>query len=218
MRQIRAIPDLRAFNQFLALAAAHHGQEFNAATLSRELGISQPTVKAWAGVVEASYVGLFLPPWHRNYGKRIVKTPKFYFTDSALVNLLTRQPNAAAALAGSLGGALLEGWIVAEAAKAYMARGRKPDIYFWRSHDGLEVDVLLVLDGRLYPVEAKLTATPSAGHVEPLRRFIRVAGGESADSGLIVCRTPQARMLPGGHTALPWGAFPQWLEERLGAR
>lgn len=217
VRQIRAIPDLRAFSQFLALAAAHHGQEFNAATLSRELGISQPTIKSWAGVMEASYVGLFLPPWFRNYGKRIVKTPKFYFADSALVMLLTRQPSAAAALAGPLGGAMLEGWIVSEAAKAFMAHGRKPEIYFWRSHDGLEVDLLLVLDGRLYPVEAKLTATPGAGHAEALARFIRAAGGESAETGLIVCRTRQARTLPGGHVALPWSAFPRWLEARLGA-
>lgn len=106
MRQIRNIPNLRVFNQFLNLAAARHGQEFHAADLSRELGITQPTVKSWGGVLETSYIAHFLPPWFRNYGKRVVKTPKFYFYDSALVNLLTRQPDPAAALAGPMGGAL----------------------------------------------------------------------------------------------------------------
>ncbi|MBI2315797.1 MAG: DUF4143 domain-containing protein [Betaproteobacteria bacterium] len=133
------------------------------------------------------------------------------------LHLLTRQPSAAAALAGPLAGAMLEGWIVSEAAKAFMAHGRKPEIYFWRSHDGLEVDLLLVLHGRLYPVEAKLTATPGAGHAEALVRFIRAAGGESAETVLIVCRARQARTLPGGHIALPWSAFPRWLEAHLGA-
>jgi hypothetical protein len=215
VRQIRNIPDLRTFNQFLGLAATRHGQEFHPADLARELGISQPTVKSWAGVLEASYLAYLLPPWFRNYGKRVVKSPKFYFFDSALVSLLTRQPDAAAALAGPMGGALLEGWVVTEAAKAFMALGRKPDLYYWRSHDGLEVDLLIVIDGKLQPVEIKLTATPAAGHVEPLNRFIAAAGDEAIGQGLLVCRTEKQLALPHGHLALPWHAFPAWLQARL---
>ena len=211
VRQIRNIPDLRSFTQFLNLAAARHGQEFHAADLARELGVSQPTVKSWGGVLEASYLAFFLPPWFRNYGKRVVKSAKFYFYDAALVSLLTRQPDATAALAGPLGGALLEGWVVTEAAKAFMARGRKPDLYFWRSHDGLEVDLLIVCGGKLLPVEVKLTATPSAGHVEPLNRFLSLAVDEAAGPGLLVCRTESQRSLPNGHLAVPWHEFPQRL-------
>jgi uncharacterized protein len=217
VRQIRNIPDLRVFNQFLNLAAARHGQEFHAADLSRELGITQPTVKSWGGVLEASYIAHFLPPWFRNYGKRVVKTPKFYFYDCALVNLLTRQPDANAALAGPMGGALLEGWVVTEAVKAFMALGRKPDLYFWRSHDGLEVDLLIVINGKLQPIEIKLTATPGAGHLAPIDRFIAAAGDEAYPQGVLVCRTENERALPHGHIALPWQAFPQWLRARLAA-
>lgn len=215
VRQIRNIPDLHAFNQFLGLAAARHGQIFHPADLARELGISQPTVKSWASVLEASYLAFFLPPWIRNYGKRIVKSAKFYFLDSALVTLLTRLPNATAALAGPMAGALLEGWIVTEAVKAFMAHGRKPELYFWRSHDGLEVDLLIVIDGRLQPIEIKLTATPSSGHVEPLNRFIAAAGQEASQQGLLVCRTEKQQPLPNGHLAVPWQAFPGWLNDRL---
>lgn len=215
VRQIRNIPDLRVFNQFLNLAAARHSQEFHPADLSRELGISQPTVKSWGGVLEASYVAHFLPPWFRNYGKRVVKTPKFYFYDSALVNLLTRQPDAASALAGPMGGALLEGWVVIEAVKVFMSLGRKPDLYFWRSHDGLEVDLLIVIDGRLHPVEIKMTATPGAGHVEPINRFRAVAGDELSNQGILVCQTKTERALPNGHIAMPWQLFPDWLGQRL---
>ncbi len=215
VRQIRNIPDLRGFSQFLALAATRHGQEFHPADLARELGITQPTVKSWAGVLAASYVAHFLPPWHRNYGKRVVKTPKLYFLDSALATLLTRQPDAAAALGGPMGGAFLEGWVVGEAAKAFMAAGRTPDLYFWRSHDGLEVDLLIVIEGKLQPVEIKLTATPTAAHVAPLNRFIAAAAGEAAVQGILVCRTERERPLPQGHLAMPWKSFPAWLRRKL---
>jgi len=215
VRQLRNIPDLHAFNQFLNLAAARHAQEFHPADLSRELGITQPTVKSWAGVLEASYVAHFLPPWFRNYGKRVVKTPKLYFFDAALVNLLTRQPDAAAALAGPLGGPLLEGWVVTEAVKAFMSLGRKPGVYFWRSNDGLEVDLLIVIDGKLHPVEIKLTATLGAGHVQPIQRFLAMAGDEANPQGILVCRTDTERALPNGHIAMPWQSFPTWLRKRL---
>jgi len=215
VRQIRNIPDLRAFNQFLNLAATRHGQEFHAADLSRELGITQPTAKSWGGVLEASYIAHLLQPWFRNYGKRVVKSPKFYFYDPALVTLLTRQPDAVAAIAGPMGGALLEGWVVTEAVKAFMAQGRKPDVYFWRSHDGLEVDLLIVIDGKLQPVEIKLTATPGAGHIDPINRFIAVAGDEAISQGIIVCRTDKQRPLPNGHIAMPWQDFPEWVRTSL---
>lgn len=215
VRQIRNIPDLRSFTQFLNLMAARHGQQLNAAELSRELGITQPTVKSWGGVLEASYVAYFLSPWFRNYGKRVVKTPKFYFYDAALVNLLTRQPDPSSALAGPLGGPLLEGWVVIEAVKTFMSLGRKPDLYFWRSHDGLEVDLLIVIKGKLAPVEIKLTATPGAGHVEPLDRLIKVAGNEASKQGILVCRTDTTRVLPNGHIAMPWQSFPKWLLKQL---
>ena len=63
----------------------------NPADFARELGVGQPTVKSWAGVLEASYVGFFLPPWFRHYGKRVVKTPKFYFLDSPPASLRSRR-------------------------------------------------------------------------------------------------------------------------------
>jgi predicted AAA+ superfamily ATPase len=125
VRQLKNITDLHAFEHFVALCAARHGQVFHKAELARECGISQPTVAAWAGVLEASYVTTLLPPYHRNFGKRLVKTPKLYFLDSAIVATLSRQPDAAAVLAGPMGGAMLEGWVVSEACTVYASLGRK---------------------------------------------------------------------------------------------
>ena len=114
-----------------------------------------------------------------------------------------------------MAGPLLEGWVVIEAVKAFMALGRKPDLYYWRSHDGLEVDLLIVIAGKLQPVEIKLPATPGAGHVVPLNRFLAVAVGEATGQGIIVCRTDRERILPNGPIAMPWTSFPAWLRARL---
>ncbi len=215
VRQVRDIHDLRTFEQFIALVAARHGQEWRAAPLARACGVSQPTVKSWLSVLAASYVVTLLPPWSANVGKRVVKSPKLYFVDSAIVCHLTRQPGAGAALAGPLAGALFEGWAVLEARKLFAAAGKPPAMWFWRSHDGLEVDLLLDLNGRIVPVEIKLTATPKPGHLHPLQRIAAILG-DRVEPGLLVCRVEEETPLPGGAVALPWRSWPRWLAARLG--
>lgn len=214
VRQLQNIKDLRTFELFLGLFAACHGQTFNSAHLSKEAGVSLPTIKAWAGVLEASYLSFFLPPYFKNYGKRLVKTPKLYFLDSAIVCAITRQPDANSALAGAMGGALFEGFIISEAFKIFAIKGKRPDIFFWRSHDGLEVDLIIQIGKKLYPVEIKLTATPTLKHIEPLNRFKSIVK-DTDDTGLLVCRISKSTPMPSGNLAMPWNHFPEWLLERI---
>jgi hypothetical protein len=218
VRLLHNIQDLRGFKLFLGLCAGRHGQVFNKAALARDCGVSEPTIKTWGHVLAASYILYFLPPCHRNYGKRLIKTPKLYLLDAALAAWLTRQPSAAAMLAGGMGGALFEGWVVGETVKAFTLLGRLPDLFFWRSHDGLEVDLIVLVNGRLLPVEIKLTATPTLRHLEPLHKFRELAGDEAAESGVLVCRVEQPQLLPHGNLALPWQRFPAWLREQLTTR
>ncbi|MBI5675342.1 MAG: ATP-binding protein [Nitrospirae bacterium] len=215
VRQLQNIKDVRAFESFIGLTAAHHGQMFNTALLSRDIGVSLPTVKAWAGVLEASYLCYLLKPYFGNFGKRIVKTPKFYFLDTALVCAITRQPDGKSALSGAMGGALFEGMIVSEAVKAFTMNGIKPDIYFWRSHDGLEVDLIIRIGNKLYPVEIKLTSTPTQKHLEPLNKFKTIAGRESAEMGILVCNIQKTASLPLNNLAMPWHQFTEWLYSKL---
>jgi len=218
VRQLRNVGDLRSFEAFLGLVAARHGQLLNMASLARALGVSGPTVKDWLSVLEASYVVRMVPPWLRNYGKRITRAPKLYFVDPALASALTRQPSPEAALAGPLGGPLLEGWVVSEVTKAFAHAGRRPEVYHWRSHGGLEVDLLVPLGPRLLPIEVKLTATPRPGHLRPLHRLTELLGEDAASPGLLVCRVPEPTPLPNGALALPWSQLGGWLRERLGGR
>ena len=215
IRQLHNVTDLRQFELFTTVCAARHGQSFNMADISRQTGISQPTVKSWAGILEASYITFFLPPYFKNFGKRLNKAPKIYFLDTALVCALTRQPSASAALAGSMGGAFFEGWVVGETIKAFTSLGRKPDIYFWRSHDGLEVDLLIQIGTKIHPVEIKLTATPTANHLKPLNSFRKLAGSDVAEKGLLICRVKERKVLPNNNQVLPWHEFPKWLRGEL---
>lgn len=114
-----------------------------------------------------------------------------------------------------MAGTLFEGLIVAEATKVFSMLGKRPDLYYWRSHDGLEVDLLVDIGGKLVPIEIKLTATPAAGHTEPIERFKKVAGKRAATTGLLVCRVTKQRSLPAGHLAMPWQEFPAWLDAKL---
>jgi hypothetical protein len=211
VRQLQGVRDLPVFETFMGLMAAFHGQTFTAAEIARRAGVSLPTVKAWAGVLQASYLGYQLRPYFRNFGKRLVKTPKFYFLDPALVLYFTRQTSGEAAMAGPLGGAIFEGLLIAETLKFFAAGGDRAPIWFWRSSDGLEVDLIIEVGGRLHPVEIKLTATPSIHHLAPLRRFRELAGTHASDEGLLVCSCEDTLPLPGNCRAINWKDFPAWL-------
>lgn len=111
--------------------------------------MSQPTISSWCKILEASYLALVLPPFFRNYGKRIIKAPKFYLGDPALVCYLTRQPAAESLLRGNMGRGLFEGVVVGELFKAFANAGQRPAADYWRSQSGLEVD-LIVQGGVLF--------------------------------------------------------------------
>jgi uncharacterized protein len=212
VRQIENIRELRSFEIFINLCAAHHAQEFHPAKLAGDAGVSQPTINSWIKILEASYLSIMLPPFFRNFGKRVVKTPKFYFSDTSLVCSLTRQPSPESALRGSMGGALFEGLIISEVWKAFFNCGQKTAAFFWRSHGGLEVDLIIQAQGKFWPMEIKLTSTPSANHAKPLDRFKKAAGKEAAKQGIIICNIRERVNLPGNNIALPWFEFPAWLK------
>ena len=215
IRQLHNVSDLRQFELFITVCAARHAQSFNMADISRQTGISQPTVKSWGSILEASYITFSLPPYFKNFGKRLNKAPKIYFLDTALVCALTRQPSGSAALAGSMGGAFFEGWIVSETVKVFTSLGRKPDIYFWRSHDGLEVDLLIQVGTKILPVEIKQTATPTPNHLKPMKSFRALAGKDVVEKGILVCRVKKRKDLPDDNQAMPWHEFPKWLRGEL---
>lgn len=188
VRDLLRVGNLHAFNRFLALVAARNGTLLNLADLGRDLGVTAPTIRAWLGVLEASGIVFLLRPHHENLGKRLVKSPKLYVLDPALVTFLTGLHSAEAAQQGPLAGALVESVVVAEWVKAFRQNGEPPSLYFWRTSAGEEIDLLIERDGRLYAVEVKATATPNPGHAAGLARWLERVGERGR--AVLACDVP----------------------------
>ena len=210
IRQLRQIRDIGQFEQFLTLIASCHGQELNLAGLSRSTGLSIPGCKQWIGLLQASYLIVLLQPFFQNFKKRLIKAPKLFFWDSAIAAWLTKHQSPESLWHGAMGGAFFEGFIITEVMKILISKGERPDLYFWRSHDGMEIDLILRRKGKFIPIEIKKTATPMPGHATRIQIFNKLAG-ELAEPGLIVCNVNDEVRLPGGVRAKPWHEFLGWV-------
>ena len=164
------------------------------------------TAEAWLSVLEATYQVIILRPYFANVSKRLVKTPKVFFTDVGTLCYLAGLRDPQHAAAGPLGGAILESAVVTEVVKALLHRGKDPQVYFWRTAAGTEVDLLVESEGTVTPIEVKLSATPRpemAASIAALRKDLkgRVGAGYLIHPGTV--QLP----LGGAVTALPFGAM-----------
>lgn len=185
VRGLRQIGDLTQFQTFLRALAARSAQLLNVTDLARDLGLAVNTVKAWISVLEATYQVIILRPYFRNVGKRLVKTPKVYFADVGTLCYLAGLKNAEHAMSGPMGGAIFETAVVGEVARRLSGRGEQPQLYFWRTSAGVEVDLVVETAERLIPIEVKSSATPDpsmARNIESFRKDL----GESAAKGYVV--------------------------------
>lgn len=185
VRDIAAVHSLPLFQRFLRLAAARCGQLLNLSNLANDCGVALNTVKSWIAILEASYLVFLLRPHHRNFGKRLIKTPKLYFLDTGVAAHLLGIATPHQIDAHPLRGHLFENMVVAEYWKAAMNVGRTDALYFWRDSTGNEVDLLIEDGMRLIPVEIKSGATLNGDFLRGLDRFAEFAGKESHDRALI---------------------------------
>lgn len=160
IRELSAVSNEMSFLRFMKAAAARTGQLLNYAELANDVGVSQPTVKAWMSVLQTSGLVYLLAPYSNNMTNRIVKTPKLYFTDTGLAAYLTAWKTPETLEAGAMNGAFLETYAVCEILKSYWHNGKQPNIYFYRDRDMKEIDVVLEDGGTLYPVEIKKKTNP----------------------------------------------------------
>jgi len=180
VKQLRNIDNTLLFNKFLQLCAGRVGQQLNVSGLSVECGIDVKTVNAWLGILESSYIIFLLPPYYKNFNKRVVKSPKLYFTDTGLAcSLLGIRRNAE--LANShFRGALFENYVVAELMKQKFNSGSSTNLYFWRDNKGIEVDVLLDQGQKITPIEIKSAQTFQEDYIKPMKlwnKFSEQSGG-----------------------------------------
>lgn len=162
VRTISQVGDLVTFQRFVELCAGRTGQLINYSDLASDCGVSQPTARAWLGVLEASFIVFRLPPFHRNLGKRLIKTPKLHFYDTGLACWLIGIRTPGQLRSHPLRGPIFETWVVSEIVKYRLNRGETRGLSFYRNRDGAEVDLVVERPSRLTLVEAKSSQTPSA--------------------------------------------------------
>ncbi|MDD2901680.1 MAG: ATP-binding protein [Syntrophales bacterium] len=203
VRSLRQIGDLTLFQNFLRALAARSAQLLNLAELARDLGVALNTAKAWLAVLEATFQVIILRPYFANVGKRLVKSPKVYFSDVGTLCHLTSLKDPEHAATGPMGGAIFETAVLMEIVKTIVHRGQEPQIYFWRTAAGAEVDIVVAEGGGLIPIEVKLSATPRPAMARNLTVFLKDLQ-DGATPGFIIHPGEVRLPLAPGVTALPF--------------
>ena len=180
VRALRQVGDLTQFQCFLRALASRCGQLLNLTDIARDLGIALNTAKAWLSVLEATFQVIILRPYFAKVGKRLVKTPKVYFSDTGTLCYLAALKDPEHAASGPMGGAIFETAVLTEILKTLVHRGENPQIYFWRTASGREVDFVVSAAGKLIPIEVKVSATPRPAMASGIRAFQKDLMGKAA--------------------------------------
>jgi predicted AAA+ superfamily ATPase len=185
VRMIRQVGDLSQFQGFLQALAARSAQLLSLSDLARDLGVAVNTVKAWLSVLEATFQIFIIRPYFANVGKRLVKAPKVYFSDVGMLCHLAGLRDPAHAASGPMGGAIMETAVLSEIIRTITHRGMEPKVYFWRTSAGTEVDFIMVQEGKLIPIEVKLSGTPNSRMAASIKTFANDLGKKVAKGYVI---------------------------------
>jgi len=208
IRQVLRVQDLSVFQRFVRLCAGRNGQLLNLNTLAGETGISHKTARSWLSVLDSSYIVHLLPPYYRNFGKRLVKTPKLYFLDQGLACWLLGIRSSELLAVHPMKGAIFESFIISEFLKSRYNQGLPADLYFWRDNNGLETDIVFERGTKLQPVEIKSGQTITSDYIRAGQKAARFAGEEALQPWLIYGGDDSYER--GGITIMSWRDCEQW--------
>ena len=176
VRSIKNIGNLNSFRRFLQLCAGRVGQVLNLSAIGSEVGIDAKTVRSWLSILEASFIVFLLPPYYKNYNKRVVKQPKLYFYDTGLVCSLLGLKSSEQIQDFYLRGSLFENFIIIEYLKTTIHQGQFPNIFFWRDNTGNEIDLIIDQGAILHAIEIKSGMTINDSFFTGLKRFRKFSG------------------------------------------
>lgn len=207
VRRVTKVGDLTKFQLFMRICAGRHAQELNLTEMAGNCGVALATAASWLSVLEACYIIHKLPPFFNNFNKRIVKTPKLYFYDSSLVCRLVGLTAPSQLKEREFGGPLFEGFIIAEYLKMFFAKGITIPMYFWKQHQGLEIDLLIEFAGKLRAMEMKSSATYDSKYLATLKKWQEMTGNAPENCFLIYGGKEKATQH--GIQVCPWNHLPK---------
>ena len=186
VRDLTSVQDEKVFKKFLISVAARIGQLLNKAEIARDVGISEPTVERWISILQNSNIIYLLYPYHNNHLKRMIKTPKVYFLDTGLASYLTRWSGYETLKNGAVSGNYFECFVVSEIIKSYYNSAvLEPPLYFYRDKNSVEIDLLIEIDGTLYPIEIKKYTNYNLNDLNKCHVLNKIEGMKVAPSSII---------------------------------
>jgi len=185
VRHLKQITDLSLFQKFLQLCAGRVGQLLDLTSIGNDCGITAHTVRSWLSILEATYVIFLLHPHYKNFSKRVIKTPKLYFYDSAIVCQLLAIQSSEDVKTHYLRGGLFESLILSDFFKARFNAGLTPNLYFWRDKSGHEIDCLLEKGTSLVPIEIKSAETLNSDFFSNLSKWNAMTGNDPTNSYIV---------------------------------
>lgn len=185
VRQISNLVNLSAFQTFIQLCAGRIGTEFNANALSNEVGVTVKTIHEWLSILEASYVVFRLPPFYKNIGKRLIKSPKIYFYDTATVCFLLGIENAEQLKTHPLRGSIFENYVVLEFLKKRFNAGKTNNLFFYRDKSQREVDIVQEFSYQFRAYEIKSSINFNADFFNNLNYLKNILGDNLLSTQLI---------------------------------
>ena len=185
--------------KFLRVIAARTGQMLDYADISKEVGVSAPTIKSWVSILISSNIVYLLQPYFSDLNKRIVKTAKIYFLDTGLCSYLTNWDNPIVLESGAMSGAIFETFVVSEIIKSYNHNIKEPNIYYYRDKDKKEIDLIIEKNGKLYPIEIKKSSNPDKTTIKNFSVIL----ADKLGYGAVICLAQEDYPITANINAIP---------------
>ncbi len=214
VRTLRSIGNLNTFTRFLSLCAGRTGQILNLNALANDTGISVNTAKAWISLLESSFIIFLLQPYHHNFNKRIIKSPKLYFYDTGIVCSLLKLTDISNVSTYYNYGSLFENLIISEIMKYSYHLGKKPNVYYWRESNGIEIDCIIEKDNKnIAAIEIKGGQSFTKDYLKNIRSFSKNNDRHHVQKILIYAGTENSFI--NETQIIPWKDFSNFMNQFL---
>lgn len=197
IKGLTQVADEMSFYNFMTEVAARTAKPIIYEELAKDVGISAPTAKKWLSILVSSHIIAMVQPYHNNLLKRVTKMPLMHFLDTGLCAYLLKWGNPEALEKGAMSGAFFESYVFSEIYKSYLNAGKEPPIFYYRDKDKKEIDLLILRNGTLFPIEIKKSASPGKDAIKnfnvlaPVTEPEKVGGLEqfklSIGTGAVIC-------------------------------
>ena len=207
IRDIINIKDENKFLKFISCAAARTSQEVNLADLAKDVGIDGKTADSWLSILVSSGIAVMLSPYSGNTIKRIIKRPKLYFMDTGLACYLSMWNNARALELSAMAGAMFENYVISEIIKGYANNGIdiRSRLVYYRDNNGREIDLMILENGKVYPIEIKKSADPGKSAIKNFSVLSSIR--EETGEGAVLCMTPMVIPIDDKNRLIPISAI-----------